>query len=351
MNLSNDPQIQKELKKENLRYCSDGNPGFFRQKSGKDFRYYDLDGKWIRDSRTLNRINKLVIPPAWKNVWVCPKNNGHLQATGIDDKGRKQYLYHPDWIKITKQNKFSKMVDFGLSLPIIREKIRYGLQLKNLEKRKILSVIVWLLEHTFIRVGNEEYSRDNNSFGLTTLHNKHIAVRGSEIVFKFRGKSGVSHVIKVSSPIIAKTIKRCIELPGYEIFQFIDENGNRHVVDSADVNLYLKDLTKHDFSAKDFRTWGGTSISANHFYKLGHPGDKKIIQKNIVETVKTVATHLGNTVSVCRSYYIHPTVIKTYEDNILVPHFAHTPKTKQHGLSWDEHALVTLLKKHPAVNF
>lgn len=191
MDLKSDPKIQQDLKDGGLRYCPDTSPGFFRQKSGKSFDYYDLDGKRIRDKKDIKRIDSLVIPPAWKNVWVCPKANGHLQATGVDDRNRKQYIYHPDWIKITQQNKFSKVVNFGKSLPTIRSKIRYDLGFKELDKRKILATILWLLEHTFIRVGNEEYSRENNSFGLTTLRDKHIQVTGNEVVFKFKGKSGV----------------------------------------------------------------------------------------------------------------------------------------------------------------
>ena len=258
----------------------------------------------------------------------------------------KQYIYHSEWINLSQQNKFAKMVSFGLSLPKIRQRVSYYLEIKEIDKRKILATVVWLLEHTFIRVGNEEYSRDNNSFGLTTLRERHVKVKGSDVLFEFRGKSGVNHLIEVSNKKIAKTIKQCIELPGYELFQFIDDSGERHVVDSADVNLFLKDVTEDDFSAKDFRTWGGTSLSALNFYKLGKPEDKKTLKQNIIQTVKKVADHLANTTTVCRNYYIHPTVIKTYEDNVLVPHFSYYAKSKKEekGLNWDEYALIKLLQ-------
>ena len=348
MNLSQDPKVQKELKDKDLCYCSDSNPGYFRQPNGKTFNYYDLNGKRIIDKKILKRITSLVIPPAWEKVWICPKETGHLQTTGFDEKGRKQYIYHPGWIKLSTQNKFSKMVDFGLSLPVIRKKVSHDLQIKKLDKRKILATCVWLLEHTFIRVGNEEYSKENNSYGLTTLRNRHVSVRGTEIVFRFRGKSGIQHKIEVSNPAVVKNIKRCIELPGYEIFQFIDDQGARHVVDSSDVNAFLKEVTNDDFSAKDFRTWGATSISADSLYETGMPEDEKALKQNILRTVRKVAGHLNNTVSVCRNYYIHPTVLQTYEKNILIPCFdRYKSKTKKQGLSWDEYALIKLLQKYP----
>lgn len=345
-----DPALEKQLESENLRYVSDKQSGFFRQKSGKNFYSYDLDGKRIKDQKIIDRIEGLVIPPAWEHVWICPKANGHIQATGIDERGRKQYIYHSDWIKISGQNKFSKMIDFGLSLPKVRSKVRFDMQLKDLERRKILATIIWLLEHTFIRVGNEEYSKENNSFGLTTLRNRHVNVNGSDVIFQFRGKSGVDHVVEVTNPVVAKTIKKCIELPGYELFQYVDENGDRHVIDSSDVNLFLKEITKDDFSAKDFRTWGGSNLSADNFYKLGESTDEKTLKKNIQTTVKQVASHLNNTVSVCRNYYIHPTVISTYQSKVLVPHFSSHAKNKKSpkpGLTWNEYALIKLLEKYP----
>ena len=344
-----DEELKKNLRREDLRYITDGAPGFFRQKIGRSFYYYDTKGRKIRDKKSLERISHLAIPPAWRDVWIAPIENGYLQATGLDDRRRKQYIYHPDWIKVSQENKFSKMIDFGLSLPKIRSKIRYDLQGKILDKKKILATIVWLLERTFIRIGNEEYSRDNNSFGLTTLRNRHVKVRGADITFQFRGKSGVESIIEISNSNVAKTIKQCIELPGYELFQFVDDENNRHVVDSKDVNEFLKDVTNDDFSAKDFRTWGASSLSAMNFYRLGDADDEKGEKENISETVKKVASYLNNTVAVCRSYYIHPTVIKTYSKKRLVPHFETHSKRKRGkaGLAWNEYALVRLLEKYP----
>ena len=342
-----DHLMQVMLDEEGLRFYSDASPGFFRQKVGRNFDYYDLDGKKIRDHKILQRIMSLTIPPAWKNVWISPKRNGHLQATGIDDRGRKQYIYHPDWVKATQESKFSKLKDFGLSLPKIRSKVRHDLENKQLDKQRLLATIVWLLEHTFIRIGNDAYAKENNSFGLTTLRNRHVDVRGTTITFNFRGKSGIDHVLQISNPVVAKTIKKCIELPGYELFKFIDADGDRHVVDSADVNAFLKDVTQDDFTAKDFRTWGATTLSATNFYKEGPWEDKKVLPKMINQNVKSVASHLGNTVSVCRNYYIHPAVIKSYEENILIPHFEkHKGKSKEPGLSWDEYAVIDLLQKY-----
>lgn len=342
------PDLIEGLKKESLRYISDTAPGYFRQKNRGAFSYYDTEGRKISDERNLERIKKLVIPPAWKDVWIAPYQNAHLQATGIDEKGRKQYIYHEDWKKISQENKFSKMIDFGLNLPKIRSKISYDMQSKDMSKQKILATIIWLLEHTFVRIGNEEYQKENDSYGLTTLRNKHAQVKTGEIVFRFRGKHGVENIIEVTNPTVVKTIKKCIELPGYELFQYIDDEGERHVIDSQDVNDFLQDITQNDFTAKDFRTWGATTLSSEILYKKGQAENPSDMKKNIIDTVKKVAEHLNNTVSVCRSYYIHPTVIKTYSKKVLIPHFeSHKNKKPQiKGLSWDEEALINLLKKY-----
>jgi len=346
--VSVNPKLKKQLAREDLVYSTDAKPGYFRQKVGKKIFYYDTEGNKIRNKSTISRINKLAIPPAWKDVWVSPAANGHLQATGIDDRRRKQYIYHPDWVAVNQENKFSKLIDFGLSLPKIRGKISYEMKKDDLSRERILATVVWLLEHTFIRIGNEEYSRDNNSYGLTTLRNRHADVRGAEVTFKFRGKSGVESIIELSNPTVAATIKQCIELPGYELFQFLDDEGNRHVVDSREVNDYLKDITQDEFTAKHFRTWGATNLSAKGLYKKGKAQDEASIKQNVINTVKEVAHHLNNTVSVCRTYYIHPTVIETYTKNTLVPHFGRFAKNKEErdGLSWNEYALIKLLQKY-----
>lgn len=343
-----DDEIIKGLKKESLRYISDSIPGLFRQKNRGFFTYYDEEGKKITDEQTLERIKNLSIPPAWKDVWIAPIQNGHLQATGLDEKDRKQYIYHDDWKKITQENKFSKMIDFGINLPKIRQKISYDLTREIMDKRKIIATAIWLLEHTFIRIGNDEYQKENDSYGLTTLRNRHAKVTGNEIILRFKGKSGVENIIEITNPKIAKTIKKCIELPGYELFQYIDSDGNRHVIDSQDVNDFLKEITSDDFSAKDFRTWGATNLSSEIFYKIGEATNTNDIKKNVRETVKQVANHLNNTVSVCRNYYIHPAVIETYSKKLLIDHFDNHKKEQPaiKGLSWSENALVQLLKKY-----
>ena len=345
-----DKEIIAGMKSESLRYVSDSTPGYFRQKNRNTFSYYDAQGKKITDQNKLSRIQELTIPPAWRHVWICPTANGHLQSTGIDEKGRKQYIYHETWKKISQENKFSKMIDFGLSLPQIRSKVAYDMSLENMDKRKIIATIVWLLEHTFVRIGNEEYKKENNSFGITTLRNRHAKVSGNEIVFRFRGKHGIENTIEVTNPTIARTIKKCIELPGYELFQYIDSEGDKHVIDSQDVNDFLKEITKDEFTAKDFRTWGATNLSSRICYNFGEAQNKIDLQKNIRQMVKQVATHLNNTVNVCRSYYIHPTVIKAYSKRLLIPHF-NTLKAKKpniKGLTWNEEALIQLLQKPSA---
>lgn len=341
--------LAKELKKADLRYVDDSTSGITRKHSGKSFQYFDTDGKIIKSPVVLQRIKELAIPPAWSNVWICPSPSGYLQAIGFDDKKRKQYLYHPEWKKISQENKFDKMIFFGESLPAIRKKIARDMALVELERDKIVATVIWLLEHTLIRIGNDEYAKENNSFGLTTLRNRHVVVRGKKIKFEFRGKSGVEQSVSISHPRIAKIIKECIELPGYEIFQYLDETGERHTVDSADVNNYLQVLTGEDITAKDFRTWGGTTLCATSLHSIGPfktPVDEK---KNIKEAVKKVSQHLRNTVAVCRDYYIHPIVFKTYQKNILISHFEQSYKNYNHEkaeISRNEFATLTLLRKY-----
>lgn len=344
-----DPALTKDLKKADLRYVDDGTAGIIRKRSGASFKYFDVNGKLIRNPVVVKRIEELTIPPAWSKVWICSSPSGYLQAVGFDDKERKQYLYHSEWLKVSQENKFSKMIFFGEALPTIRNKIVKDMVLKELERDKIIATVIWLLEHTLIRIGNDEYAKENDSFGLTTLRNRHVAVRGKKIKFEFRGKSGVQQSISICHPRIAKIIKECMELPGYEIFQYLDEKGERHAVDSADVNNYLKLLTGEDITAKDFRTWGGTILCATSLHNIGPfetPVDEK---KNIRAAVKKVSQHLRNTVSVCRNYYIHPTVLKTYQKDILISHFEHTYKNynrEKAVIARDEFATLTLLRKY-----
>lgn len=341
--------IASQIKKAALRYVNDDTPGISRKKRGSSFSYFDAKGKVIKDPKILGRVKALVIPPAWQNVWICPDDSGYLQATGIDSKGKKQYRYHDDWIKICQENKFSKMAFFGEVLPEIRRKIYRDMLIRQLNKSKILATVVWLLEHTFIRVGNEEYAKENNSFGLTTLRNKHVRIRGDDVTLEFRGKSGIDHSITFSNPRVADIIKQCIDLPGYEIFQYLDQAGAKHGIDSGDVNLYLKEITGEDITAKDFRTWGGTNLSADTLYKLGFFETEVAAKRNINEAVKAVAEHLRNTPKVCRSYYIHPLVLDCYQERILIPHYDKVlsdSKNKPQELTKREYAVLTLLQEY-----
>lgn len=339
-----DSDLIKQAQKIHLRYISDDRPGIRRMKTGKEFKYIDSNGSRISNQNTIERIKNLSIPPAWKDVWISPLENSHLQAVGFDDKNRKQYIYHADWLILCNEDKFNKLVDFGKLLPKIRKYTNSNLYKSNLSKERILSTIVWLLEHTFIRIGNDEYARDNKSFGLTTLHNKHVNVRGSNIKFEFMGKSGVKHLLTINHPTIAKTIKQCIELPGYELFQCIDTDRQRHVIDSGDVNEFLQQLTGEDISAKEFRTWGATVLAATHLNTLGFVNADEE-KKNIKETVKHVSKHLRNTPSVCQKYYIHPTIINTYSKNILIPYFQKTARKIPFMLQ-NEVKVLNLLEKY-----
>ncbi len=332
-----------------LRYISDSTSGIAREGPKSRFSYRDTSGKVIRDKNTLTRITNLRIPPAWTNVWISPRGNTHLQATGFDEKGRKQYIYHAKWTQICQEHKFDKVELFGKHLPTIREQIERDMTTRGLNQRRVIATVIWLLEHTFIRVGNEEYAKENQSFGLTTLRNKHVDFEGDHVKFSFKGKSGVEHEKEITNPTVVKTIRKCIELPGYEVFQYLDEDKNRHTVDSQDVNDYLQEVTGEKISAKDFRTWGGTMISAQTLDKIGPAENKTQLKKNLADTCKVVSKRLGNTATVCRSYYIHPTVFKTYEDDILIPHmreYRNRP-SKDEYLKPTESAVLTLLKQYP----
>ena len=300
-----------------LVYVSDTTPGIKRQRKGKGFCYYDAEGNKICCEDELNRIKALVIPPAWNQVWICANSCGHLQATGRDEKGRKQYRYHTHWRKIRSQTKFNRAIAFGLALPKIRERVQKDLRKHGLPKEKVLAATVRLLETTKIRVGNEQYAKRNKSFGLTTMKQRHVDISGSRLRFKFRGKSGVDHDIKLCNRRLAKIIKRIQELPGQELFQFIDDNDKRQSIDSSNVNDYLKEITDVDFTAKDFRTWFGTVLAAEELYDTGKFESEKQAKKNIVQAIKNVAQELGNRPATCRKYYVHPGILAAYEDGSL----------------------------------
>ena len=271
----------------------------------------------MRDPTNLSRIRSLAIPPAWKNVWICPSPNGHLQAVGWDARGRKQYRYHPRYREVRDQTKFSRMIAFGTVLAVIRRQVQQDLKEPGLPKQKVLAVVVRLLETTFIRVGNDEYARENDSFGLTTMKNRHVHIAGAKLLFHFRGKSGQEHNIELTDRRLAHIVKQCQELPGYELFQYIDENGARCAVDSADVNRYIREVAGQDFTAKDFRTWAGTLLATRELYAAGPYRNEQETKKAVVEAVKRVARHLGNRPATCRKYYIHPAIQTAYADGSL----------------------------------
>lgn len=329
-----------------LRYVTDSQPGLSRQKHYSNFNYYDLAGKKIVDPQVLNRIEQLKIPPAWVDVWICASQNGHLQATGRDEKSRKQYIYHNRWSEISNLTKFDKMIYLSAVLPNIRSKIASDMNLTGLKQEKILATIVWLLDHTYIRIGNEEYAKENEHFGLTTLRNRHVEIKNSLVVFEFTGKSGKKHQVGITHPKVIKTIKKLEELPGYELFQYLDENDQKHPVDSQEVNDYLKQIAKESVTAKDFRTWGGTVLTGVNLTKIGNFITTKQLKDNLKAAVSIVAKHLGNTPKVCQSYYIHPTVVQTYEKKILIPHFKTITKSMVRGLDKQEYATSILLKKY-----
>lgn len=306
-----------------LRYVSDSRPGIQRKRVGKHFSYIGLDGKPIRDPQEIERIKKIGIPPAWKQVWICPSPKGHIQATGRDAKWRKQYRYHPRWREVRDETKYDRMIAFGEALPSIRERVEHDLALLGLPFEKVMATLVRLLDTTLIRVGNEEYARENNSFGLTTMRSRHADVTGTTVHFHFRGKSGREHNIDVKDRQLAKIVKHCQDLPGHELFQYIDEQGIQRTVESGDVNDYLREISGRDFTAKDFRTWAGTVIAMSELEKQGAFESQTQAKKNVVEAIKATAEQLGNTPSICRKCYVHPGVLDAYLDNSLLIFLAH----------------------------
>ena len=332
-----------------LRYVSDLMPGIHRRSWRSGFRYIDPQGKVVRDKATLARIKSIVIPPAWRDVWICTLSNGHLQVTGRDAKGRKQSRYHPRWREVRDETKYKRMLAFGKALPGIRKRVAKDLKAPELSRLNVLALVVSLLESTFIRVGNEEYARENQSYGLTTMRTKHVRLAGSKITFEFKGKSGVAHKVDLSDRKLANAIRRCLDLPGFEIFQYVDADGNRHSVDSSDVNQYLAEISGQHFTAKDFRTWAGTILACALLRTYENFESETEAKKNVVHAIKQVARHLGNTPSVCRKCYIHPAIIEKYMAGSINDGFTqqvkeevmHSPKT----LKRYETPLMKLLRK------
>jgi DNA topoisomerase I len=301
-----------------LRYVSDTAPGIRRKRAGKHFTYIGLDGKPIRDSAELKRIKSLSIPPAYTDVWICPDPRGHIQATGRDAKGRKQYRYHPRWRAVRDETKYGRLIAFGRALPTIRKRTDRDLSLPGLPREKVLATVVRLLETTLIRVGNEEYAKANGSFGLTTMRDKHVDISGAQVRFHFHGKSGKKHTISLHDRRLARIVKRCRDIPGYDLFQYIDEQGQRQDVRSEDVNDYLREITGEEFTAKDFRTWAGTVLAALALQEFETVDSEAQAKKNVVRAIERVAKRLGNTTSICRKCYIHPAVIESYLEGSML---------------------------------
>ena len=332
-----------------LHYVDDRRPGISRVKDHKKFRYRGPDGRPVRDGEALSRIRSLAVPPAWREVWICPDSEGHVQATGRDARGRKQYRYHPRWREVRDGNKYERMIAFGRALPLIRQRVEKDLTLPGLPREKILATVVRLLEVTLIRVGNEEYAKHNDSFGLATMRNRHVKVNGSALRFQFRGKSGVLHAVDLRDRRLARIVRRSRELPGYELFQYVDDDGERRAIDAADVNTYLKSIAGDEFTAKDFRTWAGTVLAARALHELRTFDSQAQAKRNVLRAVETVAKRLGNTRAVCRKCYIHPEVVNAYFDGTLATSLNRRTgrelRSNLHDLSPEEAAVLALLHR------
>ena len=300
-----------------LRYVSDEGKGISRAPSGDGFRYVSPSGRTLRDPRTLARIRALAIPPAWTDVWICPRDDGHLQATGRDARGRKQYRYHRRWREIRDETKYGRMLAFAKALPKIHRRVARDLRLPGLPQEKALAVVVRLLETSRIRVGNQEYARNNDSFGLTTLRDRQVRVQGATLQFRFRGKSGVKHDVELSDRQLARIVRGMQDLPGYELFQYLDESGQNRRIESTDVNAYLKEIAGDEFTSKDFRTWAGTLHASEALRRMPPPASEAQAKRDVAAAVEQVATALGNTKAVCRKCYIHPAVLEAYTNGTL----------------------------------
>ncbi len=330
-----------------LRYVSDTSPGVGRRRAGKGFSYIGLDGERITDANRVGWFKRLAIPPAWTDVWICPIKSGHIQATGRDARGRKQYRYHPLWREVRDEAKYGRLIEFARALPRIRRRADRDLRRRGLPREKVLALIVRLLEETLIRVGNEEYVRENRSFGLSTLRDRHAKVRGAGVTFTFRGKAGKEHTIGVQDRRLARLVKQCQEIPGQELFQYYEADGSRVDVTSGDVNDYLREISGDEFTAKDFRTWAGTVAAAMALEEFLEVDDEAGRKKAIVEAIELVAKRLGNTPAVSRACYVHPEVIERYLDGTMIDALSRRARgigRGAHALRPEEAAVLGLLQ-------
>ncbi len=310
--LNDDTEFIASARAAKLRYVTDASPGIRRRSAGKRFFYLNQQGRRISDPKTVDRIRQIVIPPAWTDVWICPSPHGHIQATGRDAKGRKQYRYHPKYRAVRDETKFERILKFSKVFPKVRKHVERDLRRSGVDRRKMFAVVVYLLETTLIRVGNEEYARNNESYGLTTLQAHHAEVEGGRVTFEFPGKSGVDHAVSFSDRRLARIIQQCQDLPGEHLFQYKDDDGTLQSIDSGDINEYLAAITGSDFTAKDVRTWAGTMLAAAALRDFGVTNSERDAERNIRRALDQVANHLGNTRAVCLHYYVHPLVLKKY---------------------------------------
>ena len=330
-----------------LRYVSDTQPGIRRKKSGKGFSYLGTDGKTIRDSRELARIRSLAIPPAYTDVWICPSPNGHIQATGRDARGRKQYRYHPKWREVRDETKFERMLAFSEVVPKIRRRVERDLNRNGLSREKVLATVVRLLECTQIRVGNDEYAKANRSYGLTTLQDRHVEISGSKLRFEFRGKSGKTHTVNLNDRRLARIVQRCQALPGEDLFQYVDDEGVRQTIGSGDVNDYIREISGQEFTAKDFRTWAGTLLAVAALTAVGEWSTQRQAKSNVIRAIDRVAEQLNNTRAVCRKYYVHPAVFDAYLAGTMLEALQNGTKDSiKSDLNSEEASVVRLLQHH-----
>ena len=341
-----DPEVA--AKQAQLRYVDDSAPGITRHKAPNGFDYRLPDGALVGDIDTLKRIRSLAIPPAWTNVWICLHSNGHLQATGRDARGRKQYRYHPRWREVRDEAKYTKLLIFTHVLPQLRARVEEDLKRPGLQRERVLAAIIRLIELTFFRIGNSEYAKANKSFGLTTLRDRHVAIEGSRIHISFRGKSGKHHETDINDRRLARIVKDCRDLPGYDLFQYVDDDGERHTVGSAEVNEYLREITGEEITAKDFRTWAGTQLAAEALREFEGVGSEAERKRAVVRAVEKVAKHLGNTPTICRRCYIHPAVLEGYLDGTMLQALAENTRMylaeNIGGMSAEEAAVTAFLR-------
>src|SRR4051812_33466371 len=345
-----DPDTATALRRAHLKYANPDADGIVRKRRGKTFTFIKPTGTAVRDGSTLSRIRSLVIPPAWQEVWISPDPRGHIQAVGRDARGRKQYKYHADWRRVRDESKYDHVIEFAKVLPKIRRAAKKHLKLPGLPREKVLAAVVLVMEKTLIRVGNDEYAKQNGSYGLTTLQDHHAKISGRRVRFHFRGKSGVEHDIDLEDSQLAKIVRQCRELPGQELFQYVDANGKVRDIGSGDINDYLRAVTGQDFTAKDYRTWAGTVLAAKALRAFEDEGGGRGLKRNLVRAIETVAERLGNTKAVCRKCYIHPAGMNAYLDGNLAAKLkdraaAELRIARRHGLDEDEEAVLKMLEK------